>query len=570
MDTSSLTRNAVARTLPIAYANSPQLPRAVCIPADILEGMLRASFPAPRCPAVADAPPHALADVHDPWMVMRFWERIEHALAEPVVVDLSLGYRRVSVMGLAVFDCLPDGSVITSRWMQFPDAPPTREFGYEADYVLDGTPHAWTWLDMFKQDFALTHEWKFDVASSIREAYVAWLFCRFKAYIRRHVDMRVVRATVREALALDPWMRSIAHRLYRPSGPAEMSTSYAAYNLVVRHRAAFESLDREAPHLVALFGMLVEAPNFPSSGEPTARLKAYLVGTHGLSQRTWRVLANGGRRLLAEFLPFYRTASVAATIDLLRVLEALGCRDAPPRWLLWSFLTYFGDPGARFVSVARQPELSSPAWRRLAHLAQTGDADTCHSIRLNLVTVLAWLADEVTDVDPRTFRSAPWSWFLRRTDAWKTSQARARLARLSWPAPFASARFGKFTIVPLTDGKAMQDEALVMENCIDTYIEACAKGRALFFSVRFDGADLPHAHILFRREDTEWTFERAAGFRNARPSPKAEVVAKLIKFRMRCLERALSEVPTASVEEQGMPQAQRRSEGAGPFHSERA
>jgi hypothetical protein len=481
-------------------------------------------------------------------MIDRFWRRIERALAEPAVIDVSLGHRRVCVLGLAVFDCLPDGTVATSLWKRTKDEV-LRESLEPDRIVLDGTPHGTTWLDIIRNDFACDHRERFDADPAIASSYVDWVFESFASYIRRAIDMRAVRATVAEALALDPWVRVAARRLYRRSGRGEVPTTYAAYNRVARHREAFETLDRETPNLIPLFGVFVDEADFPVEGEPAARLKAHLVGKHGLSQRLWRLLAKGRGRLLAEFLPFYRCDNATATIDLLRVLDALGVRALPPRWMLWTLLSHFGDPRARFEAIADTPEFSSPGWRRIVRLMESADAETLESMRINLATVLSWLHDDAEGIAARTFRESHWPCFMRRTGRWKRDQERGRMARLSWDVPIGPMRVGPFRVVPIADGKTMLNEACAMQNCIDSYTDACAEGRALFFSIQSDKADRSHAHLLFNRHDTGWTFVRAAGFRNAPPSPKAEAIARLIALHLNTPQSVQPVVPTSTTKE---------------------
>ncbi|MFO1325433.1 MAG: hypothetical protein U1F15_15410 [Burkholderiales bacterium] len=516
----------------VVQAPTPVLRRSIGLARDIGEGIDRRFSPAPPC--VLGMPPRALAPLHDPYFVNVFWQRMLRTVANPAEVDTSLGHRRVLVLGVALYEFHADGTAEIAIWECPAGSPPRLTSIDPRNVTMNGTPYRHTWLDKFQDGFAYEHAQRFDASPEVRAAYVEWAWMILANRLRRHVDGRAMRGAIAEALSLDPWVRRMAHRLCRESGRTAFPSTHAAYNLIARHRADFAELERTTPNLIPLFGLLVERPDFPSDGEGAARLKSYLTSTHTLSQRLWRLVANGRPRLLAEFLPCYSSVASRSAIDLLSVLDRLGFRKMPPRWLLWNLLSYFADPGSRTPALARCPEFSSAAWRRIAVLAENGDKDTIESMRRDLHLVLAWLHEEGASLDGRTIRLAPWAWFVRSAYAWQRDvEARQRIEGRAWCVPLKQLHIGRFSVVGIDDGPSLLEEARAMHNCVDDYVGDCEGGLKIVYSIRVDGEDRSHAHALYEREDGGWTLVRVAGFANALPSPRAGVLAKVLETMLR-------------------------------------
>jgi len=295
----------------------------------------------------------------------------------------------------------------------------------------------------------------------------------------------------------------------------------ADYNLVMRHRAAFASLDRDAPKLIPLFGVFCERKGFPDAGEPLTRLKTFLR-SHGISDRTWRQVVQGDARLMTQVKAFYDGNLAEATLDYLRCLE---CVDAPPtrrNWLVREFLSQWGHAGLRRKAYTVYFVGARVPYRHIARalLREYGPvAAPSREMLAELSLVLRWERDSAAVPAPdKLQRRAGWPWLLRRATDWHEQQAqRLQLNPARWAVPFDRLPWHDLEVVALADELALWEEAHAMQHCANSLADGCRKGEHLILSVRRGGRRL--CTLGLNRLNGAWVHWQAVGRANAELAP---------------------------------------------------
>lgn len=358
------------------------------------------------------------------------------------------------------------------------------------------------------------------VTGNQAKAYAGWAFDCFNRQIRHHCDLRMMRRKIALALKLDPWVMQVATRLIRQH-PLPNTLVVAEYNLVLRHRAAFESLWREAPHLVPLFGAICEERDFPEHGEPLARLKAYLR-TQRISERTWRRVVQGNTRCLAPVREFYKGGVAAAVLDFLRCIDCLGAQATPPGWLLRECLSPWGHASLRRRDYSSYFASARVGYDHIAGalLRHHGWVDRPDGAMLDeLDLVLRWERDskDWPRVDKHQ-RRAGWPWLVRQARRWNEARLQAlNLDPEKWPVPFVTLQWEHLTVVALADELALWEEGRAMYHCANTLADSCRNHQQLILSVRREGRRL--CTLGLRWKDGGWQFWQATGRANMKVAP---------------------------------------------------
>lgn len=468
-------------------------------------------------------PPRAGACHQDLELIQFFWERFRALVRDPVVIDDSLGVRRVQVLGAGVFDFAPDGQVSVSAWRFAFCTTPRREAMPDEEVVLDPGPLAWHWLNAAVHGLAaeIPHPLSLNVKRQIAR-YADWMYERFSSRLTR-AGMRATREAIFAALPLDPWAVSAARRAQFRNAPLRASV----YNAVLRHREAVEKLEREAPNLIPLYVLFADAEGFPSPGEPGWQIKAFLA-SHGLSQRLWRALAKARVRLLKDFLVFYRDRTLETVLDFLRVLDMLGTRTVPASGFLWTLMANHGTPDKPRGAYAPLVGTARTAWRRLAQLAEEAPDSAARSHHdATFHDIASWLTSGECATPAGVLRRLDWHGFVRRAEAWKTTCERT-LASTSWPTPFDRLAFGDLEVVALASGLDLWNEATAMRHCVDKFADGCGAGALLACSIRRTGMSRPVATAVFVTAGGVWVVYGVAGFANATASAEAEGIARKV------------------------------------------
>ena len=464
-------------------------------------------------PVAGWQPPAELAHLHHPAFVQDFWQRLLHRVEHPVEIDQSLGVRRLQVLGTGVFEFAPDGRIATSIWRCPLGAPPERVAIAPDRITVDGVPFRWHWLDeVIFEGFVVEYLDAFgDEARPGLDAYARWLFARLRRALVRHTDLRTMRRTIREALAIDPWVLAVARR----AELSALATRAGTVNRVIEHREAVEKLDHEAPNLIPLYLTLARDDWARDPAEATQRLRSYLASL-GYSPRLWRALTKAKGRLLRDFLVFYRSDPRESTLDFLRVLDLLGTRSIPPRWFLWTLMQQHGSPGSPPRAYFARVDDLRAAWRRLAHLVESECSDEQRWWQEGTFHLIAsWLASGEKAVGPEVHRRLDWEGYFRRAREWRAWRRARMFHRTAWATPFCRLWVGALEVVALPSAFELWKEAWWMHHCADKFADRCAKRGLLIVSIRKAGRTRPLATAALRRDDSAWSLEAITGFANA-------------------------------------------------------
>ncbi|MCS7100654.1 MAG: PcfJ domain-containing protein [Burkholderiaceae bacterium] len=496
---------------------------------------------------LADSPPKRLRGLCSPHEVSAWLNLIRQRVADPVRIAQCDGTRWVQVLGPFALQIRRDATLAPVRWQLRP-APRWLEVPPQ-DVGLLGLPPGWAWLDAFRAAFEARLRERLGNDRRVRP-FADWVFVRFRARLRRDADLAGMHRRIAEALALDPQLLAIARRILFASGPAA-TLPVSAYNEVVAHRADYEKLAREAPALLPLFARL--RAQLPARGEPAQRLRAYLRDL-GLSEATWRLLHHGGTRLLKLLDEFYKHGSPWSVLDLLWIVELLSPAGRPPFWFVRTVLHQFGNHRQRRLRYRPAVEPLQTPLRRLAQLAQRADARQCAAMQAHLHEVLGWLVEDEAAARHPHLRRAPWRWFERRALQWcERALFLAQQKADRWPVPFDRLDIGNHTVVALHTPGALWDEGLRMRHCARTFVEDCARGQALIFSIRRAGRARPLATMCAMHEHG-WQLGPFSGCANTAPEPAVWRVAQ----RVVDLLNALGWEPPAAARD-AAPHRQRES-----------
>ena len=482
---------------------------------DPIEGLLSEPEPAP----VVGGVPAQWREYLDARHLNAYYARIVDCVQKPVEIELRPGLRRVSVLGIAVFELDANGFVTAYLWAWRNGAlgcfaqPPER-------ISIGDTPHGWTWLEMFRQGFVAELAWRLRCERAELDGYSRWVFARFRRRLARECDLRHMREQVRAALALDPLAVQVARRI-RLACKRRLFTTLAEYNHAIAYLPAYRKLQKEAPNLVPLYA--AHADDLPplGAGEPAQLLKEHVMENFGIRQATWALAHRMRPRWVYLIEDFYNGPAAESTIDLLKVMEVLGCRQAPPHWYLWNLLQVFGHHGHRLCGYWTQYDEYGRALQRLTALIEAADGAQLRDMRERIYEVLAWIVDENAQ-SLRGISRAGWKWFVRHAEEWRRLQEKSAAALPGrWPAPFEEFRSHGHAAVVLRSHRELLREARAMSHCVDIYAERCAGGGHLILSIRRDGRARPlaTAHLCLHRG--RWRVVHVAGAANTVPRPVA-------------------------------------------------
>jgi hypothetical protein len=484
-------------------------------------------------------PPDELVRAHDPALLLRLWARLLQIVREPTQTIWTGPVRWVQVVGGMVVAFRSDGTVEPYGWV--PSATGGRYLEPLGDWtvILHGSPYRQLWL----QALARLAAWDVQRHAASRgdvlsyqeaEGYAQWAFQRFARLLVRHADLRQMRARIARTLAFDPGAVAIAARLPTTTRSASLIVM-GAYNRVLRHRAAFDSLQRESPNLVPIFGALCEAEGFPAQGQPAQRLRQYLVGTCGLSPRCWRYLGKAGGRALKPLATYYRGSIQAAALAHLQLIDQLGLGMQSPRWLANRVVGSWGDPGNRWGSYGDDLAKHGALW---AHITRSLSRPGQVASEGELDLVGRWIGTLPRGALPDgQQRGAGWPWLVQQANTWAEAERLHAQSRQPWSTWTEPVTVGRWELRPLNSALALWQEALAMRHCVDRYGVACQSGRAMIFAVHEGQRHV--ATAMFTRTDGGWELSQARGFANAAVPASME----------KCLQTWAAGLPASEVDE---------------------
>lgn len=456
------------------------------------------------------SPSTHLKPLHDAQFVDRVWRKVEALLAEPVrVKTLSGGEMAVQVLGTAVFLRGKSGQL----------HPFLREIAGTLMYsgsrlvMVTEVPYGSVWLTRIVGTATALRFAQIELPVTISESqqgeYVQWLTRMLMRRIRAHHDLRGLRRRIADALCIDADAWRLCHRMHI-SSPLENKACFQQYNLCIRHKAELLEVERVAPNAVGVYAALCEQRNFPVTGEPTQRLKRYLVAL-GVSSRSWLLVLRDGNRLMPVVRQFYTGSPSYAACDVIKVMNGLNIARRLPAWLTQAIFGEWGTAGERRHSYFRCME---PSMTNLRHLVACVSAEFQHPDALQeeqLAEVVHWVTEPEAAPLTRTQRQRGWSYLVRSARSFHHLREEKEAATgIDWELPFKSLELPTMTLLPIGSGAELFDEGRKMRNCAGQWIARCATGNEMLVSVRArDGRRTASASYRWGRG--QWEFGDAKG-----------------------------------------------------------
>jgi len=216
---------------------------------------------------------------------------------------------------------------------------------------------------------------------------------------------------------------------------------------------------------LGVYAALCQHADFPTTGQPTQRLKNFLRA-QGLPQRIWSLVLQDGPQVMRLVRQFYRGPDSAAILDCLQILRDLHTPRAPAPWLSQALYSEFGNAGARRRQYHPAMSKSMPSLAHLVRLASTlpkpGDDQ-----EQQLLAVVCWLTEPDHACLDRRQRQAGWHYLVTRGQAHMDARARASTAQaVTWATPFTKALFAGSHLKAMTHSQELVEEGLRMRNCI--------------------------------------------------------------------------------------------------------
>lgn len=481
-----------------------------------------------------NVPPADLAHLHRPYLFALLWERLLTVVRCPTQVLCSGQSKYINVVGSCVVEVKLDGTMQAYCWTCETLGKPRLTPLDEWKVALQGMPYQDIWMRLLSRLAALEVQRDaqvrgVEVSFEQDVRYAQWAFGVYWRQLKRHADLRHMRRTVARTLGFEAALIPAAGRIPRTTMNRRL-VLLGAYNRVVRHRAAFESLRREAPHLLPVFGALCDDDHFPALGEALERLKRFVTSELNFPPRVWRMLVKSGPRLLQPLTRYYRDDPGEATIEHLRLVAVLDLREVPPTWVVNALLGIWGDIANRWPSYFSDVLAGAATWRHLIKLLM-GQQPTA-AVLTEFDLVQRWLKrNDAVNGLTRHQRAGGWPYLVRKASAWAEEHAREQMARdESWPVPFDKAQRGDLEITPLRSAFELWQEALAMRHCVDRYVERCMSGRCLIASVQSGGKRI--ATVQFETEDRHWRLVQLKGFANSEVAPEIAERVKRLAFEL--------------------------------------
>lgn len=335
--------------------------------------------PAPSLHCTLGLPPQHLREVHWPALLEECVTRVRAAIANPVQVELDGPLRRVSVLGVLVYERDFDGQYQLYEWhpgevmvdehddRRYVDTPVLKRLR-AGSVAIDGAPDPALWLDRYAHglQLALCFQW-YD--HELIDAYVDWAILKLKQRFWTESVQRRAQAKVASALKLDKKVLQRARRwLTHEDGSP---TSLDDYNTVLWRRQQWRQLTIESPQWLPLLRQLWRY--LPTWGDPLANLKEYLRG-FGVSPAMWRLLHREGTAWIWPLRNYYtkdcRHGGQAA-LELVLKAQMFGTHKLVSIWMLQALMNLDGNPNRPRNSYLKEPEepIDAPMAARLGQWA---------------------------------------------------------------------------------------------------------------------------------------------------------------------------------------------------------
>lgn len=505
--------------------------------------------PAVKLPCRLGLPPQHLRAVHWPALLEACADRVAHAIAHPVAMEEVGGVRRVCVMGETLIEQRRDGQVFAYQWVLHPVEEsadgawhlPLPELGEvpPEDGDLDGIPYKQAWISGYLDGLRQALEIQWPSRQDI-EPYLDWVRLRLlRQYWTADIQQRV-RATIADALALDPAVLRRARRAF-PNEDGTPTSTYA-YNMALWRHRHWPRLQAESPQWLPLFSQLWR--DLPMEGDPIGNLHALLMN-EGVTPAMWRLLHREGTAWLLPLRRYYGKPMRfwgQAAIRLLRKAQLFGTSALPPMWMLREVLNLDGYPDrpiSRYRAYQTDPgdeALLARLGQWVAEASNAADGElVLAQLRERLHLILAWALAHPDYVRSRAMRHVTLDGLWKRALDWEELRAARARQEPAWPLPFDMqdvVRHG-LRLQVLDSRWALLEEGRMMRHCADMYADRCERRRYVMLSVRRVETNARVATVGMIWERGSVQLDQVTGFANSGVSPAVRAIAEEAMLHMR-------------------------------------
>jgi hypothetical protein len=239
--------------------------------------------------------------------------------------------------------------------------------------------------------------------------------------------------------------------------------------------------------MLRLFGVLCGQDDFPSQGEPLARIRQQLR-TLQISGYVWTLMLKTGSRLLLIMREFYSSTSVDSVQDFLWVLERLQVEPGDQLGALRLIFSEFGHSQSRRTNFWPSFQAHKGAFAHLLRVTRHHMPDQ-RPTEEQLAMVVRWITSNAISGWDRAQRQLGWSWLLSSAQTWQEIQLRKTQAtQIHWNVPFNTLTMGGLTLKAIGNAADLIVHGHEMRNCVATYVRDCQSNRVLLVAVtKFNG-----------------------------------------------------------------------------------
>jgi hypothetical protein len=261
--------------------------------------------------------------------------------------------------------------------------------------------------------------------------------------------------------------------------------------------------------MLGLFGVLCEQDDFPSQGEPLARIRQQLHAIQ-ISGYVWTLMLRAGSRLLLIMREFYSNTSLDSVRDFLWILERLRVEPGDQLGALRLIFSEFGHSQSRRTNFWPSFQAHKGAFAHLLSVTRHAKPDQ-RPTEEHLAMVVRWITSNAISGWDRAQRQRGWLWLLASAQAWQVLQLRQKQSgQIYWPVPFDTIVWGGLTFRALGNAIDLLVHGHEMRNCVATYDGDCQSGRVLLVAVsRVEGRCV--ATASYKIADGAWRLHVAKG-----------------------------------------------------------
>jgi hypothetical protein len=472
---------------------------------------------------VLGEPRKKFAAVHSSAIVNAWYDKLQASLTEPVQLEQRKGHRRVGVLGTAIFDFASDSLLTVYTW-DFDENDRVMLAELLAHTVaIQGTPYQALWMDRYKLGALRAIQQRHPGQVALCRAYVAWAQTELAARLWTSEVQERVRYQIAIALDLDMWAVALANQIQLTSLPKHPMRALG-YNHAIRFRQGFETLQQEAPQLIALYALMAQEIGDGAGSYQVTEMMPAVLKSYGVMPASWRLLCRAGTDWLKEFLAYYdfeRDTPVGITADILVITQAFGTDQLVPPWLLHAFMQLGGNPNAPRSNYTKRLDDMFALCKRLGQLAAQADEASLAVLKARALEIWAWASDHFEHLPEGYARRATLQGLIRKVDEQQRVDALRRQGEKGWQVPYQlNLNAQEAQAVILDSPLAIWQEGKDMRHCADKFIRACGLGGLVMVSLRPPQGNRSLATVTFDVRKRQVALHKISGFANSLVGPE--------------------------------------------------